>query len=175
MEATLSTSSPLLTEPPLTRRTCLSNVLVAPKVVTSISTINRSCTRLAFPRTAPAEISTGIALIVACRTLGREGETVTAEEERCLSFVHSFNRHLSRVYYSLPGTVQETRGTVGEQEGKVSASMQDWCCPAWGVSFVFLFHQVGIHTLRDRSRIHTEGAQRFSQVCYCELQRPNVP
>lgn len=60
----------------LTLKTFLSATLMAPKVMASTSTITASCTKLTFPKTAPAEISSGKVLMVALwmlrNGLGRE-------------------------------------------------------------------------------------------------------
>lgn len=60
----------------LTWKTFLSTSLMALKAAASISTIAASCTKLAFPRTAPAEMSTGIVLTVAVRMLREERDPV---------------------------------------------------------------------------------------------------
>ena len=111
--------------------------LVALKAVTSISVIITSCSRLTFPRTTPAEISTDIALMVALWILGRVGKTGMTEKEQCLSFIHSFIQQtlvedlLSAWHFS------RNWGQNRRANTQHFYSHGDGCCPVWN-----LFHSL---------------------------------
>lgn len=85
----------------LTLRYCLQTILMVPKTVTSTSAISTSCIRLVLPRTAPAEISTDIALMVASLILRVGGGRRKSQGElrRTLLFtLHSSNKHWLKAY-----------------------------------------------------------------------------
>lgn len=110
--------------------------------------------------------------MVACRILGGEGETGRTKKEGWLScihsFIHSFNKHLLRIFFLSAWHCSRNSGHRGGQEGEISAYMGPEAAQP-GVCFVPFPQQGGICTRRDWSLIHTEGAQRFSKERHCEL------
>lgn len=82
----------------LTWKNFLSTSLTALKAAASTSTMAASCTKLAFPRTAPAEMSTGIVLTVAVRMLREERDPV----RKSTSHLAGHTRACARVHEGFP-------------------------------------------------------------------------